>query len=60
MNYEEAKKAVEGYKVSLAVEGMSLIPEAEDLAMKVALGEITAEEANILIDKKMGWNKVDA
>ena len=60
MNYEENKKALDGYKVSLAVEGMSLIPEAEDLAMKVGLGEITAEEANILLDKRMGWKRIDA
>lgn len=54
MNYEEAKKVVEGYKVSLAVEGMTLSEEAEDLAVKVATGEITADAAVKCIKKRYG------
>lgn len=57
MNYEEAKKIVEGYKVSLAVEGMSLSKDAEELSIKVAMGEITGDEAVRLTEKKMGLMK---
>ncbi len=57
MNYEEAKKIAEGYKVSLAVEGLSISDETEEIGIKIAMGEISADEAISILDKKRGLTK---
>ena len=48
MNYEEAKKIVEDLSIS---------KEAEELSIKVVMGEISADEAICKLNKKEGLTK---
>lgn len=52
MNYEDAKRIVDCVKVSFAVEDLPMSKEVEDIGIKVAMGEITADEAICILNKK--------